>query len=341
MDTLSLRAPPRLAIVVPCFNEERALPSTLVTLRARLEAMVAGGIVTADSFVLCVDDGSLDRTWEIIAAAHAAEGARVDGVRLAVNAGHQNALLAGLMAALPNCDVSISIDADLQDDPAAMDAMIEAHRRGAELVLGVRTSRPTDGWFKRGTAAAFYRGMRLLGADLVLQHADFRLMSRAAMRNLAAFPEYHLFLRGLQRRLHDRVAHVHYDQRPRAEGESKYTLGRMVSLALDGVTSFSVVPLRLIAVLGALIFLVSSALALYALTIGLIGHTVPGWASIAVPLYAINGLTLFCLGIVGEYVGKIYMEAKQRPRYLIDETTLPERGEVAVDRRGGRTRGEG
>lgn len=318
------RPTPRLAVVVPCWNEEEVLPATLDTLTAEIERLTAAGLCTADSFVVCVDDGSRDATWSIVETAHR-DGRRVEGVRLTVNAGHQSALVAGLEAVADRVDVTISMDADLQDDPAALKPMLEAYRRGAEIVLGVRSARTGDGFFKRTAAAAFYDVMSLLGVDLVKHHADFRLMSRAAMLNLTAFSEYHLFLRGLQTRLHGRLEVVHYENAPRRGGESKYPLRRMLSLAWTGITSFSIVPLRMVALAGALVFLAATAAALYALVRKATGHVVEGWTSLAVPLYMLNGVTLFALGIVGEYVGKIYMEVKRRPRYLVDTTTFADR----------------
>lgn len=318
------RPTPCLAVVVPCWNEEEVLPSTLDTLIAEIDRLIAAELCTTDSFVVCVDDGSQDATWSIVATAHRG-GRRVEGVRLAVNAGHQSALVAGLEAVVDRVDVTISMDADLQDDPAALVPMLEAYRRGAEIVLGVRSARPGDGLFKRITAGAFYDVMHLLGVDLVKHHADFRLMSRAAVRNLTAFSEYHLFLRGLQTRLHGRLEIVHFENAPRRGGESKYPLRRMLSLAWTGITSFSIVPLRLVALAGALVFLAATAAALYALARKATGQVVEGWTSLAVPLYMLNGVTLFALGVVGEYVGKIYMEVKRRPRYLVDTTTFADR----------------
>ncbi|WP_420963315.1 glycosyltransferase family 2 protein [Brucella sp. IR073] len=311
---------PRLAIVVPCYNEAAVLPQTISALRSKLSDLVKANKCQLGSFLLFVDDGSLDSTWELIVAASAsAEGVPVRGLRLGVNAGHQAALLAGLLKVAEHCDAAVSIDADLQDDLAALDGMLPAYASGAELVLGVRRNRETDTFFKRNTAALFYAGMRWLGVDLVAQHADYRLMSRKALSNLALFPEYHLFLRGLQKRLHHKVALVHYNRLPRAAGRSQYSLRKMFSLAWNGVTSFSIAPLRIIAGMGVAIFLISCVLMLHALLVTLAGSTVPGWASTTIPLYAIGGLILLSLGVVGEYTGKIYLEVKKRPRYIIDD----------------------
>jgi polyisoprenyl-phosphate glycosyltransferase len=313
------RSCPRLAVIVPCFNEAVALPSTIEILLRKLDELAVSGRCARDSCLVLVDDGSVDKTWEIIRKAVACANGRVIGIRLAVNAGHQYALIAGIDHVAQRCDVSITIDADLQDDPATMDKMLAAYEAGAEIVLGVKSSRTgADTLFKRLTARLFYRLMRFLGVDLVEQHADHRLMSRSAMRNLARFPEHHLFLRGLVKRLHGRIEYVSYVILPRSAGETKYSLRKMLSLAWNGVTSFSIVPLRLIAAMGGLIFIIASGLALHALAAAFAGAAVPGWASITVPLYMLGGLILLSLGVVGEYIGKIFIEVKRRPRYLVD-----------------------
>jgi polyisoprenyl-phosphate glycosyltransferase len=313
------RSCPRLAVIVPCFNEEVVLPSTIKILLQKLDELAVSGSCARDSYLVLVDDGSVDKTWEIIRKAVACGSGRVIGIRLAVNAGHQYALIAGIDHAAERCDVSITIDADLQDDLAAMDKMLAAYEAGAEIVLGIKSSRTeADTLFKRLTARLFYRLMRFLGVDLVEQHADHRLMSRSVMRNLALFPEHHLFLRGLVKRLDGRIAYVNYDIQPRKAGKTKYSLRKMLSLAWNGVTSFSIVPLRLIAVMGGLIFIIASGLALNALVAAFDGEALPGWASITVPLYMLGGFILLSLGVVGEYIGKIFIEVKRRPRYLID-----------------------
>jgi glycosyltransferase involved in cell wall biosynthesis len=313
------RSCPRLAVILPCFNEEVALPSTIKILLGKLDELAVSGSCARDSYLVFVDDGSVDKTWEVIRNAVACTGGRVLGIRLAINAGHQYALIAGIDHVAERCDVSITIDADLQDDLAAMDKMLEAYEAGAEIVLGVKSSRTgVDPLFKRLTARSFYKLMRFLGVDLVEQHADHRLMSRSAMRNLARFPEYHLFLRGLVKRLHGRIAYVSYVIQPRSAGETKYSLRKMLSLAWNGVTSFSIAPLRLIAFMGGLIFIIASGLALHALLAAFDGVAVPGWASITVPLYMLGGFILLSLGVVGEYIGKIFIEVKRRPRYLVD-----------------------
>ena len=312
------RSCPRLALVVPCFNEEVVLRTTITELNRRLDALIADSSCASDSYVAFVDDGSKDGTWPIIAAAAASAPNRVVGIRLARNAGHQYALMAGLAYVTDRSDASVSIDADLQDDLDVLEEMVSRYRDGAELVLGIRRSRETDTWFKRTSAGAFYKLLSFMGVDVIEQHADFRLLSSAAMRNLREFPEYHLFLRGFPNLLHNRVDYVHYDRHARAAGYSKYPIAQMLALAWNGITSFSIVPLRLISILGFLVFFVASALVIFALVARGVGEALPGWASITVPLYAMGGMIMLSVGIVGEYVGKTYTEVKHRPRYLVD-----------------------
>jgi polyisoprenyl-phosphate glycosyltransferase len=313
------RSCPRLALVVPCFNEEVVLRTTIAELNRRLDTLIAASSCASDSYVTFVDDGSKDGTWPIIAAAVASAPNRVVGIRLARNAGHQYALMAGLAYVTDRSDASVSIDADLQDDLDVLEEMVSRYRDGAELVLGIRRSRETDTLFKRASASAFYKLLSFMGVDVIEQHADFRLLSSAAMRNLREFPEYHLFLRGFPNLLHHRVDYVHYDRHARAAGYSKYPIGQMLALAWNGITSFSIVPLRLISILGFLVFFVASALVVFALVARGVGEALPGWASITVPLYAIGGMIMLSVGIVGEYVGKTYTEVKRRPRYLVDQ----------------------
>ena len=260
-----------------------------------------------------------DATWTLIQQ-FAATWPDVVGVRLSRNCGHQNALLAGLTHA--DGDAVITLDADLQDDIAAIEAMVDAHAAGNEVVFGVRRDRVQDSAFKRGTARGYYRLLRLLGVDVIPDHADFRLLGRAARAALLAHPEGNLFLRGLVPRLGFRSSQVFYDRQPRGRGRSKYSLARMLGLGIDGITSFSAVPLRMIAALGALLFLVSMAVSLWVLGVRLFtDHAVPGWASTTLPIYALGGVQLLSLGLVGEYVAKIYMEVKRRPRFLVEQTT--------------------
>lgn len=311
-----LRAPPSLDIVVPCYNEAAVLPETARRLTALLDRLVAAGRVAAGPAVYFVDDGSRDATWSLIAGLNAADP-RLRGVKLSRNRGHQNALMAGLDVA--TAEVVVTIDADLQDDPEVIGAMVDAWRGGAEIVLGVRSDRSTDTGFKRITGQGFYRVMGSLGVEIVHDHADFRLLGRPAIAALARYPERNLFLRALILQLGFTVATVPYVRAERFAGESKYPLGKMIAFALDGVTSFSTRPLRLITLLGFAVSAVAFALGLWALYVALFtGHSVPGWASITVPIYLICGIQLVCIGIMGEYVGKIYVETKGRPRFVIE-----------------------
>lgn len=317
-----MRAAPKLAIVVPCYNEDEGLPSTVHTLKAKIDSLVESGRCTDGSFMVLIDDGSRDRTWDVITQEWQSAPKTVVGIRLAANRGHQNALAAGLDYVTENADAAISIDADLQDDLSVMDRMLDEYRAGTEIVLGVKNTRTGDSLPKRVSAWGFYGLLQWMGVKVQPQHADFRLMSSKALRNLQQFQEYHLFLRGFPSLLHSRVTTVHYDISDRKIGASKYTFRKMMSLALNGITSFSVVPLRLITVLGFVVFTLSALFAVGALITALRGEAVPGWASTTVPLYLLGGVNMLCLGIVGEYIGKTYMEAKRRPRYLVD-TVLP------------------
>ena len=308
-----------IALVCPCYNEHEALPKSIPRLLQLLDEFHDKEGCSHGSFVVLVDDGSRDDTWKLISDAAAANPRRVRGVRLARNAGHQNALMAGLAYATGKCDAAISLDVDLQDDLSALSKMIAEHKAGAEIVLGVKSEREADSFFKTATAQMFYGGMKLMGVNLVANHADCRLMSAKALQNLAQFPEYSLFLRGLQPMLHERLSTITYPISPRAAGQSKYSLTKMLGLAIDGITSFSVMPLRLISWAGAAVSLASLLFAINGLVQALMGRALPGWASITVPLYLLGGVTMLSLGVVGEYVGKIYLEVKQRPRYLIDE----------------------
>jgi glycosyltransferase involved in cell wall biosynthesis len=309
----------RLSIVVPCFNEAAVLPDTVRWLRQVLEDLTARGKITSGSNLWLVDDGSTDATWQLIQG-FASSYPEVEGVKLSRNCGHQNALLAGLAQA--DGDAVITLDADLQDDVGAIEAMVDAFKEGNEVVFGVRRSRAEDTGFKRISARGYYRLLRILGVDVVPDHADFRLLGRPAVDALLAHPESNLFLRGLVPRLGFRSARVLYDRRSRASGRSKYSLGRMLGLGIDGITSFSAVPLRMIAALGAILFLLSMAVSVWVVCVKLFtDHSVPGWASTTLPIYALGGVQLLSLGLVGEYVAKIYAEVKRRPRYLVELTT--------------------
>lgn len=307
----------RLSLVVPCYNEEQALPKTAPQLRALLADLIARGKIAPDSNIWLVDDGSRDATWSVIDALTQADAMFV-GVKLSRNRGHQNALLAGLLSA--DGDALISIDADLQDDLTVIEKMVDAYAQGYEIVYGVRDGRQTDTPFKRWTALGYYGLLRKLGVDIVPNHADFRLMGRAAIKALAEHTEVNLFLRGIVPQLGFRSTTVRYDRLDRIAGETKYPLRRMLALAFDGITSFSPAPLRAIAGLGALICLISLGLALWVLFIRLFtDQALPGWASITVPIYFLGGIQLLCIGVLGEYVAKIYSETKGRPRFIIEK----------------------
>ena len=307
----------KIAIVVPCYNEEEMLPETTRQLLGIAERLKTECL--ADATLLYVDDGSRDRTWELIRA-HAAENPCVHGLKLAHNRGHQQALWAGLDWASEHADAAISIDADLQDDVEAILSMVREFQNGKDIVYGVRKVRTTDTWFKRVTAQGFYRFVKWLGGDILYNHADFCLMSRRALKALQEFPERNMFLRGMVYSLGFPHSVVYYDRRERLAGESKYPLGKMLSFALDGITSFSVKPLRYIVYLGLFFILIALAAIVYALVSYFQGHVVPGWSSLLVSLWFIGGAILLAVGIIGEYVGKIYSEVKRRPRYFIEQS---------------------
>jgi glycosyltransferase involved in cell wall biosynthesis len=308
---------PRLALVVPCFNEEETLHETAERLLALLAALTRQGLVAPNSAVYFVDDGSRDRSWALIEEL-AQQHERVSGIKLSRNRGHQNALLAGLFTA--NGDVLVTLDADLQDDIDVIPDMLAEHKRGMDVVYGVRRDRSTDSRFKRYTAQGFYRLMSALGAESVYNHADYRLMSRRAVEALKQFREVNLFLRGLVPLVGFPSAIVQYTRGERLAGRSKYPLRRMVGLALDAVTSFSVVPLRLITLLGFLVFLLSAAMVFWSLWVRLFTtRAVPGWTSTILPIYLLGGVQILCIGIIGESLGKLYQEAKARPRYIIEK----------------------
>lgn len=308
----------RLAIVVPCYNEEAVLPETNRRLLAQLTRLQELGLTTDDSTLFYVDDGSKDNTWGLIESLAAADS-RVHGLKLSRNRGHQWALMAGLLAV--EGDALVSIDADLQDDVAVIEAMVREHLAGAEVVYGVRDLRQTDGAFKRGTALLYYRVMKMMGVELVYNHADFRLLGRRAVEALRQYGEVNLFLRGIVPLIGYRAATVKYDRAERFAGVSKYPLRKMLNFAIEGITSFSVVPLRLITLLGFLVSCFSFVMILYIVYGTLVLQAVvPGWASSVVPIYFLGGIQLVSIGILGEYVAKIYLETKQRPRYFIEES---------------------
>ncbi len=307
-----------LYIVVPCYNEEEVLPETARRLKEKMEALIAAGRISEESRVLFVNDGSRDRTWVIIEELHKGDR-RFSGVNLTRNRGHQNALLAGLMTAKDRADMVVSMDADLQDDIGAVDAMVEQYDAGCDIVYGVRSSREKDTFFKRFTAEGFYRVMNFLGAETVFNHADYRLMSKRALEGLAQFKEVNLFLRGIVPMIGYTTGTVEYERGERFAGESKYPLKKMLSFAMEGITSLSTKPIRYITLLGFLVFVVSLLMLVYSIVRWAHGATVIGWASVICSVWAIGGLILLALGVIGEYIGKIYLETKERPRFLIKE----------------------
>ena len=308
---------PKIAIVVPCYNEEQVLHETCRRLVALITRLAAAGKVDQDSEIYFVDDGSRDRTWDLIEG-FAAEDTHVAGIKLSRNRGHQNALLAGLFNAAG--DAIISIDADLQDDVNAIEEMVDRFLSGAEIVFGVRKLRDTDSVFKRATAEGFYRLIAALGAESIHNHADYRLMSRRAVESLMQYREVNLYLRGIVPLLGFRSEIVHYDRAARFAGESKYPLRKMIGLALEAITSFSVVPLRIITFLGFFVFLGTMMVSAWALWVRLFSDdVVPGWTSVVLPMYFLGGVQIFCLGMLGEYLGKAYAEMKARPRYLVEK----------------------
>lgn len=316
-----------LYIIVPCYNEEEVLPETSRRLKEKLEALMAAGTISRESRVLFVNDGSKDRTWQLIEELHQSSPI-FSGVDLSRNRGHQNALLAGLMTAKDRCDMAISMDADLQDDIDAVDAMVEQYYAGCDIVYGVRSSRKKDTFLKRFTAEGFYRLMNAMGAETVFNHADYRLMSKRALEGLAEFKEVNLFLRGIVPMIGYRTGTVEYERGERFAGESKYPLKKMLSFAMEGITSLSVKPIRFITGLGFLVFLVSILMLIYSIVRWAMGETILGWASLICSVWAIGGLILLSLGVIGEYIGKIYLESKGRPRFLIREVLEDEHGKA-------------
>ncbi len=307
----------KLMVVIPCYNEEEVLHETARRLVEKMASLVKKGYCDEQSRVLLVDDGSKDKTWEMIRALHEANPL-FEGLKLSRNRGHQNALLAGLMTARQHADFSISMDADLQDDMDAMDRFIEEYRSGCDVVYGVRNKRENDTFFKRQTALMFYRLMKGLGVDITYNHADYRLMSRRALEALAGFREVNLFLRGLAPLVGFQSGYVYYDRSERFAGESKYPFKKMLAFAIDGITSFSVKPLRLITTIGLVVFLASLCMLLYIFISWIAGRAVTGWSSTLASIWMIGGIQLLSLGVMGEYIGKIYNEAKRRPRFIID-----------------------
>ena len=310
---------PILYIVVPCFNEQEALPESHSRLAQLMDEMITAGTVSQDSRLLYVDDGSRDDTWPLISML-ASESGRVAGVKLACNSGHQNALMAGLATAVEHCDITVSIDADLQDDINVIPQMVERYQDGCDIVFGVRRERKTDTWFKRTTAGMFYGLMKRLGVSTIENHADFRLMSRRAVLALLDYKERNLFIRGIVTKLGYKTDNVYYDRSARLAGESKYPLRKMVNFAIDGITSFSVKPVRLVFTVGVVFLLIALIMLIYVLCAYFMGRAVSGWPSLILSVWLVGAFILIGLGIIGEYVGKIYTEVKNRPRYNVDTT---------------------
>ena len=311
---------PILYIVIPCYNEQEVLPITAPMFLNKLKQLMSDGLISGDSRVMFVNDGSTDGTWDIISKL-AAEEEHFIGISQSRNRGHQNAVLAGLMEAKDRCDITISIDCDGQDDIDAMDKMIAEYLGGCEVVYGVRSSREADSFFKRTTAQGFYRLLSAMGAEVVYNHADYRLVSSRVLRELAGFKEVNLFLRGMVPLVGFKSTCVEYARCERLAGKSKYPLSKMLSLAADGITSLSVKPLRLITSFGVFVALLSFIGVIWAIISALCGDTVAGWASTTCIVCFVGGVQLVCLGIIGEYIGKIYLETKGRPRYIISERT--------------------
>ena len=323
------RTDPILYIVIPCYNEQEVLPITAPMFLQKLADLTAAGKISPESRVLFVNDGSKDRTWEIICDL-AARDPHYVGICQSRNRGHQNAVLAGLMEAKSRCDITISIDCDGQDDINAMDAMVDAYRDGCDVVYGVRSKRDTDTFFKRFTAESFYKILNAMGAEVVFNHADYRLMSARVLEEFARFKEVNLFLRGMVPLVGFKSTCVTYERHERIAGESHYPLSKMLALAFDGITSLSIKPIRFITGFGVFVALVSFIGVLWAVIEAALGLTVSGWATMTSIICFVSGVQLICLGVIGEYIGKIYLESKPRPRYIISDAT-PNFGEIKED----------
>jgi len=310
---------PVLAIVVPCYNEKEVLPATAQQLLDVVRKLAADNAISQESKIVFVDDGSKDCTWELIENLCRENPQNFSGIKLSGNRGHQNALLCGLLSVKEFADASISIDADLQDDISVIDEMLKLYASGCEIVYGVRSKRNNDQFFKRITAHCFYKFINILGANIIYNHADFRLMSKNALNALEEYKEVNLFLRGIVPMLGYKTGIAYYERKKRLAGESKYPLGKMLKFAFEGITSLSTKPIRMVSVLGVVIFLVSLIMIAYSVVVYFKGDTVSGWSSMICSLWSIGGLILLSIGIVGEYIGKIYLETKQRPRFIVEK----------------------
>lgn len=308
----------KLYLVIPCYNEEEVLQDTAAKLKNKMSDMIARGVISPESRIIMVNDGSMDLTWRIIEKLHE-EDSLFGGINLTRNRGHQNALLGGLMTVKDDADMTISLDADLQDDIEVLETMVMKYYEGYDVVYGVRNDRKKDSFFKRFTAQTFYKITKNLGGELIYNHADFRLMSRRALDGLALFREVNLFLRGIVPLIGYPSAIVEYERKERLAGKSKYPLSKMMSLAIEGITSLSVKPIRIVTFLGVAVFIGSIIMLIYVLVSYFSGHVVAGWSSILVSVWVIGGILLIAMGIVGEYIGKIYLETKNRPRYIVEQ----------------------
>ena len=307
-----------LYLVIPCYNEQEVLPETSRRLKEKMESLMDLNMISRDSKIMFVNDGSKDRTWEMIEELHD-QDPLYQGVKLSRNRGHQNALLGGLMTAKEYADMVISLDADLQDDIDVIDQFVEKYYEGCDIVYGVRSARTTDTFFKRFTAEGFYKIINLMGGEVVFNHADYRLMSKRALNELANYKEVNLFLRGIVPMIGFKTDVVTYERHERLAGESKYPLKKMLALAVDGITSLSIKPIRFIVFLGFMIFMCCILMLIYSLVQHFLGNTSIGWTSLIVSIWAIGGLQLLAIGVIGEYIGKIYLETKERPRYIIEK----------------------
>lgn len=307
-----------LYMVIPCYNEQEVLKETATQLYQKMTGLINRKIISDKSRICFVNDGSKDTTWSIIKELHE-KSSMYCGINLSRNRGHQNALLAGLMTVKEECDAAISLDADLQDDINAIDEMVEKWQNGTDIVYGVRSSRKTDTFFKKATAEGYYKMLKLMGVDITYNHADYRLMTKRALDGLESFKEVNLFLRGIVPMIGFNSDIVYYERHERFAGASKYPLKKMLAFAFEGLTSLSIKPIRMITTLGLLIFIVSIVMLIYFLVRHFGGHTVQGWTSTVVSIWAIGGLQLLAIGVIGEYIGKIYLETKQRPKYIIEE----------------------
>ncbi len=310
-----------LYLVIPCYNEEEVLHETSKRLLVKINTMISNNLISNKSKILFVNDGSKDKTWSIIEDLHSKNNI-FSGINLSRNRGHQNALLAGLMVAKDYSDMTISLDADLQDDIDVIDKFVEKYYDGCDIVYGVRSARETDTFFKRTTALGFYKLMRILGVDMIYNHADYRLMSKRVVEGLSQYKEVNLFLRGMIPLIGYNYSIVEYERHERFAGESKYPLKKMIAFALDGITSFSIKPIRLITLLGFTIFFAGGAALIYTLIVKILGRTVTGWTSLTLSIWVLGGVQLLSLGVIGEYIGKIYNEAKHRPRFIISDKLI-------------------